>query len=301
MNKIVADWIAADWGTTHLRVWAMGADNTVLARGASPKGMGTLTPDAFEAALLALIGDWLVSDGTTPVIACGMVGARQGWIEARYTRAPSAPLTGTMTRAPTSDPRVAVHIIPGVSQSAPADVMRGEETQVAGYIASHGGDGVACFPGTHSKWVEMQGGKIARFSTFMTGELFSLLTQHSVLRHSTQTQGWDEDGFTRGVESGLSGTALSGQLFTIRARALLEGETPDVGRAFLSGLLIGAEIAATRDLWQDKTVGLIGAQQLSALYGRALDLAGGRWVCVDGDDMTLAGLVQARQILEETA
>ena len=143
------DWIAADWGTTHLRVWAMSGASQTDAAG-SDRGMGKLAPDQFEPALLDLIAPWL-GDGVTPVIACGMVGARQGWTEAGYGRVPCGALDAAPVRAPTADPRLAVWILPGLSQADPPDVMRGEETQIAGFLSLNPGfDGVICLPGTYS-------------------------------------------------------------------------------------------------------------------------------------------------------
>src|SRR5690606_31171093 len=167
--SIEAEWIALDWGTSNMRAWAMGADDTVLARASSAKGMGQLRPDEFEPALIETVGDWLIEGRRVPVIACGMVGARQGWIEAAYAQVPTPPIAAAMTPAPANGLRIAVFIVPGVSQAEPADVMRGEETQIAGFTARHG-DGIVCLPGTHSKWAMVENGKITRFRTAMTGE-----------------------------------------------------------------------------------------------------------------------------------
>ena len=132
-DQVLPDWIALDWGTTRLRAFAMADTGEVLDRAESPAGMGRLEgAAAFEAALVALVGPWLPADRVTEVIACGMVGARQGWIEAPYAAVPCAPQAGGAVAAPTTDPRLAVRILPGLSQRAPADVMRGEETQIAG-------------------------------------------------------------------------------------------------------------------------------------------------------------------------
>ena len=134
-----ADWIAVDWGTSNLRAWAMGASG-VLDHGESHEGMGTLSRDGFEPALLRVVSPWLQDGRVMPVIACGMVGARQGWIEAVYRAVPCSPVSAAqMTVAPTSDSRIRVHIAPGLSQDRPADVMRGEETQIAGALALNPG------------------------------------------------------------------------------------------------------------------------------------------------------------------
>ena len=176
-------WIAVDWGTSNLRAWAMGAEGP-LAEAVSDDGMGKLQPADFEPALLRLISPWLTAP-RTPVLACGMVGARQGWREAPYRAVPCAPVDAAGVLHVPTDPRLTFHIAPGLSQDRPADVMRGEETQVAGVLALHKGfDGVICHPGTHSKWVHVSAGEVVSFQTFMTGEIFALLSTQSVLRHS---------------------------------------------------------------------------------------------------------------------
>ena len=167
---ITADWIAVDWGTSTLRAWAMSHDGQDVATASSAEGMGQLTSAEFEPALLRLVETWLEPAKPTPVIACGMVGAKQGWTEATYSDTPCQPQS-RFTAAPTRDPRLNMHIISGVSQSDPADVMRGEETQIAGFQRLNPKwDGVICLPGTHTKWVQMSAGEIVSFQTFMTGE-----------------------------------------------------------------------------------------------------------------------------------
>ncbi|WP_199562571.1 2-dehydro-3-deoxygalactonokinase [Pelagibacterium lacus] len=301
MPDIFPAWIALDWGTSNLRAWAMDDDNGVLAETESPDGMGTLAPEAFEPALLKAISGWLGAGRRVPVIACGMVGARQGWIEAPYISVPVTPGGDSFTLAPTTDPRIAVMIIAGLSQAEPADVMRGEETQVAGFAAENGGDGVLCLPGTHSKWVRLDKGVITRFNTMMTGEVFAMLTTHSVLRHSVAGEGWDEAAFARGVSESLANPTLLAQLFSIRAEQLLTGQTAVAAKSRLSGLLIGAEVAGTRDYWQGRTTVLIGASRLVRLYETALDMAGGQSQIADGGSLTLSGLVSAYERWKVTA
>ncbi|MEL6678862.1 MAG: 2-dehydro-3-deoxygalactonokinase [Pseudomonadota bacterium] len=293
-------WIAVDWGTSNLRVWAMGADGPRAARD-SDAGMARLSRDGFEDALLALIGDWLGEEPMT-VIACGMVGSREGWVEARYAAAPAVPQTDPV-RAEVRDPRLRVHVLPGVKQEAPADVMRGEETQIAGLIATKPTfDGVVCLPGTHTKWVRVSAGEICHFVTLMTGEMFSLLTNQSVLRHSLKEAGWDAEAFSDAVEQTLTRPeSLAAQLFGIRARSLLDGLPPAAARARLSGLLIGAELAATRPYWLGQDVALIGAEGLSTTYAAALNLVGLTPVTHDATEMTLAGLTAAHAKLKEDA
>ncbi|SDG86838.1 2-dehydro-3-deoxygalactonokinase [Pelagibacterium luteolum] len=293
------DWIGVDWGTSNMRAWAMSADNRALAHAASDKGMGSLSPDAFEDALIAVISPWLSDGTTTQIIACGMVGARQGWMEAHYSPTPTVPIAASMITPPTRDTRIAVHIVPGVCQASPADVMRGEETQIAGFIAHSSRDGIVCLPGTHSKWVEIVDGRIVSFYTDMTGELFSLLSTHSVLRHSVTTDGWADGAFAQGVSDGFAAANPLPYLFGLRASSLLTGLSPETAKARLSGLLIGGELASRQELWADTKVSLIGAPRLSGLYAQALAIVGGNAEVLDADMMTLAGLAAARAVLED--
>lgn len=290
------DWVAVDWGTTHLRAWLMGANGPLMLR--SDDGMGKLDKAGFEPALLGLLDAHLTAP--TLVIACGMVGARQGWIEAPYSIAPCCPPgVADATRAPTQDPRLDVRILPGVQQNTPADVMRGEETQIAGFLRGHPDfDGVLCLPGTHTKWVHISAGEIVSFQTVMTGELFSLLSERSVLRHS-MAAGWDAEAFAQGVADSITRPeAIAARLFNLRAASLLQDQPGNVARARLSGLLIGLELAATKPYWLGQDVALIGDPALNAIYASALGAQGLDVAQFAGDDMTLAGLIAAYETLQ---
>jgi 2-dehydro-3-deoxygalactonokinase len=299
--SVTPDWIAVDWGTTRLRAFAMGADGAVLATARSDAGMGTLTRDGFEPALLALIDPWLVR--RTLVIACGMVGSRQGWVEAPYAAIPCPPLSPALAQAPARDPRLDVRVIPGLKQARPADVMRGEETQIAGALAARAGfDGVICLPGSHTKWAHVSAGEVVSFQTCMTGELFAALTAHTVLRHTVATDGHDAEAFAAAVGDALSHPArLTANLFGLRAGALLDGLSPVTARSRLSGWLIGMELAASRPWWLGQPILILGAEALSDLYATALAQQGASADTLDADAMTLAGLSAARATLKETA
>lgn len=298
------DWIAVDWGTTRLRVWAMRGDQPIDKR-SSDQGMGKLSPTGFEPALLALVQDWLpdATEAPVPIIACGMVGARTGWVEAEYRQVPCAPLDPRRaTRPPVSDPRLSVHILPGLSQIDPPDVMRGEETQIAGFLAAQPDfHGTLCLPGTHCKWVGIKSGQVIGFHTFMTGELYALLTQHSVLRLTVGEARPAPETFETAVTQVLDAPdSMPLHLFPLRASALLEGLPPELAAGRLSGLLIGAEIAAARPLWTGRRVAVIGAPDLSQLYAKGLTLAGGDAYLQDGATLALAGLSAAALNLETT-
>ena len=294
-----ADWIAVDWGTSHLRAWAMAGD-AVRAEATSDDGMSRLTKAQFEPALLRLIEPWLGA-AKVPVIACGMVGSRQGWVEAPYVTVPCRPLPEALVAAPVVDPRIDVRVVPGLRQMEPADVMRGEETQIAGFLSlTPGFDGVLCLPGTHSKWVHVSAGEVVSFRSFMTGEMFDLLSTVSVLRH-TVGDGWDADAFAQAIADALSRPeAVAAKLFSIRAEALLRGLDAGTARARLSGALIGLELAGARPYWLGQNVALIGAPKLSAIYAAALAAQGVVAAVADGAAMTRAGLSAARALTMES-
>ncbi len=293
---MTVEWIAVDWGTTNLRAFAMGRGG-VVAQVMSDDGMGKLDKDGFEPALLRLIGPWLAEGRVTEVVACGMVGSRQGWHEAPYRAVPCAPLDpGSLVTAPTRDARIRVRLVPGLKQAQPADVMRGEETQIAGALALMPGfDGVICLPGTHSKWAHLSAGEVVSFQTYLTGEMFALLSQASVLRHGMQGEGWDEAAFDAGVSDALSRPERIGaKLFGIRAEGLISGLPAAAARARLSGLLIGMELAAARPYWLGQAVVIVGSEGISASYARALKALGVESRLVKGGDAVLAGLAVTR-------
>ncbi|WP_420333980.1 2-dehydro-3-deoxygalactonokinase [Roseibium sp.] len=291
-----ADWIAVDWGTTNLRVWALDSRNEILAHRSSGKGMSSLARAEFEPALLTLVDD-LVTHGTkTPVIICGMAGSRQGWAEAPYKSTPcSPPELRDATVVETADRRLDVRILPGIKQTEPADVMRGEETQIAGFLAANPGhSGTLCLPGTHTKWVAMKGGVVEHFRTCMSGELFALMTRHSVLRHSVGSQDMDETAFANAVQE-VTGHphVFAASLFGIRASGLVSDMPADTARGRLSGLLIGAEIAAVRDDFDLASVSLLGSDHIARAYQAALGELGHTASLLDAETTTLNGLALA--------
>ncbi|MEK0162675.1 2-dehydro-3-deoxygalactonokinase [Phaeobacter sp. A36a-5a] len=302
-------WIAADWGTSQLRLWVMDNSNQVLDRITSDRGMSRLGPQDYEPTLLGLLGDRLAPGSNSdvravPVICCGMAGSRQGWAEAPYATAPCPPPgIAEATRPLIQDKRLTVYLLPGIKTTDPADVMRGEETQIAGYLAQDSnqtGPQVICLPGTHSKWVKLDRGQVTSFSTFMTGEMFALLQGQSVLRHCVSEDGWDEKAFKQAVAKALSSpAAISAQLFRIRADALLSGQNAETGRARLSGLLIGAELAATRGYWSHQSVTILGTDALARCYETALSALGCKPRRVDAESLTLAGLCAAYDQLQK--
>lgn len=306
MNSATAqpDWIAVDWGTSHLRLWRMTGAGTLISRTGSDQGMGKLARTGFEPVLLDLLRRDLSPQRRLTVICCGMVGARQGWAEAHYTPVPARPPgIRSATSVVTESENLSVHILPGMSQNSPPDVMRGEETQIAGFLAAEPDfDGVLCLPGTHCKWAQISAGEVVSFRTFLTGELFALLAGQSVLRHSIAPSGMDQASFTEAVERAISRPqSLAGDLFSLRADALLQGLDPVAARSRLSGLLIGAELSASRPYWLGQNIVIVGESAVAAAYETALRAQGAVPRRVDAEAMTLNGLRAAYAELKEHA
>ena len=297
-DMIRPEWIALDWGTTNLRAFAMQGSR-VLAKSRSSDGMSKLARDGFEPAMVKLIEPWLQA-GQVPILACGMVGSRQGWVEAPYRSVPCNPLGDSLAKAP-SKHGFDVRVIHGLSQASPADVMRGEETQIAGFLALNPGwDGVLCMPGTHTKWVHLSAEEVVSFQSFMTGELFDLLSNISVLRHSMSGEGWDAETFLTAVSDAISAPErLAARLFNLRAADLLQSKAPDVTRASLSGYLVGAELAAARAYWLGQNIAILGMGRQARAYETALQSQGAFPMLVDTERATLAGLTAAYRSQKE--
>ncbi len=299
------DWVAVDWGTSNLRAWGIAADGAVLWERTSPKGMGKLSREEFPLALLeALDGAFIEHSRPLDVLICGMAGAKQGWLEAPYLEAPTDLRELLDGAVRPSMPRTEIHaaILPGVCQKAGDDnVMRGEETQLLGLASLHPGfTGLVCMPGTHSKWAQLAGTRIEHFSTAMTGEMYEVLRLHSVLRHSLlgDLDGSErQDGFAAGASDGLEHPEqLLGMLFRVRAGSLLSGRQPDWCAGYLSGLLIGTEVASNRHLIGDVPVPLIGSPVLCELYKNVLGMIGVIGEPHDATKTVLAGLKAARSL-----
>ena len=296
MRDIKAKWIAADWGTTHMRAWAIDEKGEVLAYSESNEGMKDLQQNEFEPVLLRLIESWLDSEKVTPVMACGMVGARQGWVETPYLKTPCVPIDKTqLTVARTKDPRIQVNLVPGVMQHKPADIMRGEETQIAGFIKENPSfDGIVCLPGTHTKWVNVRAGQIEKFRTFMTGELFGVISNNTLIKHSIESEGWDQVSFDNGVIKGFDNPGLiASDLFSLRSESIVNDLDSNSARATLSGLLLGVELNGAKNYWKDKKVILIGSELLTNNYQNGLKILGGKSLPFSLESATLSGLTSA--------
>ena len=293
MIEIKAKWIAADWGTTHIRAWAIGEEDNVLAFRESNEGMKDLQQNEFEPVLLKLIESWLDDTKVTTVMACGMVGSKQGWVETPYLKTPCAPIDNQqLTIATTKDSRIKVNLVPGVMQNYSADIMRGEETQIAGFINKNPDfNGVVCLPGTHTKWVNVKEGQITSFNTFMTGELFGVISNHTLIRHSISIKGWNQAGFEAGIHEGFNKPgSIASDLFSLRAESIVNDLDRDEARSTLSGLLLGVELNGAQSYWENNNVTIIGSQLLSNNYHQGLKILGGKSQLFSLETATLSGL-----------
>ncbi|AWC21356.1 2-keto-3-deoxy-galactonokinase [Aminobacter sp. MSH1] len=292
---------AVDWGTTRMRVWLLDGTGAVVDERRSDEGLLTAQHKGFAPILDRHLKD-MGAPGDLPAIVCGMAGARQGWIEAPYVEVPASLGDILGAAVPVPDAGRDVRIVPGLAQRNPRtpDVMRGEETQLAGIAAEVGsGSHLVCMPGTHCKWVGVDDGTVSGFGTWPTGEMFSVFAQHSILRHSLGEKpapvAPDNAVFQEWCREALADGDIGARLFGIRAAGLLNGLGQADAAAALSGLLIGAEIAsATRRFGKrDTPVVLVGSGPLGALYAEALKLGGLAVRLADADKAVLSGLVAA--------
>lgn len=270
--------IGLDWGSTRLRAFLLGEAGEVLATAQSDDGAATLSgAAAYAGALADLVGDWRRQQPALKLLACGMVGSQYGWREAPYVRCPGDAAALAAQALAVDDH---LRFIPGlVDDAAQPDVMRGEETQIVGALALHpalADDAVLVLPGTHSKWARVRAGRVTGFATHMTGELYALLRQHSVLARLMPADGTSPaspEAFLQGVDAAREPGALAHQLFAVRTLGLFKRLAAEQLPDYLSGLLIGHEI--THELAQSaRRVALIGDPTLCARYAQALQHLG---------------------------
>ena len=272
VSKIYADWVAVDWGTSNLRCWVVSS-NEVVHYGNKPLGMINLDQNSYEKTLISEVDKFLKPRKKTMILICGMAGSRQGWREAPYLSVPCRPPElKDAVNVQCQDPRILIKILPGLKQHKPADIMRGEETQIKGILHKNSRfDGIICLPGTHTKWVRVSAGEIISFQTFMTGELFSLLSERSILKHSVAESGWDETIFKASVDEVISDNKLlSTKLFSLRGEYILNNLEEVTARTRLSGYLIGLEISGSRPYWLGEKVYILGEETISIAYEVAL-------------------------------
>jgi 2-dehydro-3-deoxygalactonokinase len=269
--------IAVDWGTTSFRAYRLDAAGIVVDKREAPLGILAVKEQRFAEALESQVSDWL-EDGETTIVMSGMIGSRQGWREQAYVQCPAGPdeLAARMGSVNWGMHARKAWIVPGlITRDAQGvhDVMRGEETQIIGVLDDLGpGTHTLCLPGTHSKWVRIEDRRIVSFTTHMTGEMFAVLRDHSILGRTMENAGDIPSVFDAGVARAREPGGLLHHLFGVRADSLAGTLTPEAAHEFLSGLLIGHEVAAEAP--GRGTVHVLGAQSLAARYERALSGAG---------------------------
>jgi len=287
--------IAVDWGSTHFRA-KLVVEGKVAASTASPDGIRHLDGRDCDAILALHCAAWKHTHPDARVLMSGMIGAREGWVEAPYVSAPCsvADLAAAMVAVP-CDSFGEVLIVPGVRCDDPdnhtTDVMRGEETQIAGLLGSLPREGaVVCLPGTHSKWVICQDGAIRGFRTWLTGEAYERLTHGSLIRGDGTPADPGSEAFARGLEASSLPGGLLHQLFLGRTHMLADRLAPSEVRSFVSGLLIGHELREALDYADDLPLHLVGDSPAAFATGTALGLLGIPHVQVL-EDVHLQGMV----------
>ncbi len=294
------NFILVDWGTSNFRAWLVDGNGRVLDRRISAEGILAVPKGGFEAALSRRIGPWRIGANPPPILMSGMIGSRQGWVEAPYVECPAtlSDLAGGMIGA---GPESQFLIAPGVSRATTSghfDVMRGEEVQIFGAAAGaadagQGSDGLYCLPGTHSKWAMVEAGRLTDFTTYMTGEVFALLCAHSILgRLMGKAPEHDPVAFDSGFARALEDGGLLAHLFSARADVLFGAIAEAGAKSYLSGILIGHELRDRKPATSRGTiVNLIGASNLVELYGRGLAAIGLKARVVDSEAATIRGLL----------
>lgn len=279
--------IAADWGTTNRRAYRIDGNGECCGEFEDDKGILSVEADAFPAAV-AEIRERL---GDLPLLLAGMIGSNRGWREAPYVPAPAG-IDDLVEALVWPGEREA--IVPGVSfrGDGRADVMRGEEVQLLGAVAADDvpHDASVCHPGTHNKWAEVDGGRIADFRTVMTGEIFNLLREHSILADLLKGDTQGERGFVSGVRHGLGNDDLPSELFAVRARVLLGDAKAEDAASYASGLLIGADVRIGLNGRSDREIYVMGRPELTRLYAAAIREAGREPIELDGERSFLAGI-----------
>jgi 2-dehydro-3-deoxygalactonokinase len=295
--------LACDWGTTNLRAWTLDAAGAVVAERDFELGVSRLAPGEAQRRFEMEVRPALAAQDL-PAILCGMIGSNLGWTVAPYAGCPAGLEELARALTPVTE---RARIVPGLRcpgiAGAP-DVMRGEETQLLGWLSQRperqAGRHVICHPGTHAKWALVEDGRIVRFVTAMTGELFAVLGKHSVLKSDAPAD--DEAAFDEGLSAAGDGSALAARLFTARARVVGGGAPAQSTPSYLSGLLIGAEIASVPGLLGEpvQTVVLLGDPVLCRLYARALARRDVTTETFDGEAAAIAGLFALHRMEADT-
>ncbi|HWU91889.1 MAG TPA: 2-dehydro-3-deoxygalactonokinase [Sphingomicrobium sp.] len=286
--------IAVDWGTTNRRAYVVDASGKPGAEFEDSKGVLSVPKDEFPAAV-AEIRERL---GDKPLLMAGMVGSNRGWMDAPYVPTPAG-LDELAHALVWPGKREA--IVPGVSYvgNGRADVMRGEEVQLLGAIARGDIDqnALVCHPGTHNKWTLVHRGQITSFQTVMTGELFNLLKQHSILCDLMQGEVTPNESFRAGARHGWANDDLMAELFSVRARVILKQAPAEDPASYASGLLIGNDVRIGLSTPYAAQVVVMGRPELTCLYAAAIEEAGRAAIELDGEQSFVAGIYKIAEVM----
>ena len=286
--------VAVDWGSSQFRAYLLDGNGTVIEKTENNRGIYTGRESSFEDVLYSSCNRWFDHVPGLPVFMCGMVGSREGWVETKYLKCPitADELGKRLVRVPDIRDNP-IFIVPGISSGASAfvDVMRGEETQVFGLLPETCSDGIACLPGTHSKWVSFNGSGINHFTTFLTGELYASIKTSSSIQPVIKHEDFDEDAFKEGIRLSRGPGGLSHHVFSIRSRLVAGESSYGTHASYLSGLLIGAEINAGLTLYPvNRSITLIGNKSLVRQYDLAFSLFDIATTSVPSDQASVRGL-----------
>ena len=288
--------IAVDWGTTNRRGYLIDPDGRLIDEMEDDRGILAVGAHGFDAAVAELKGRL----GERPLLMGGMIGSNRGWVEAPYVPCPAGlPELAASLNWVVPD---WIAIVPGVSflSDTRADVMRGEELQILGAYAEGivPADATVCHPGTHNKWITLSDGRISAFRTVMTGELFNLLKEHSILADLLAHPADADEAFEAGVRHGLDHDDLTAELFSVRARVLLGRAPREQAASYASGLLIGTDLRIGLAAAPEGEIFLMGRPELTSLFAAALAIAGREGREVDGEEAFLAGCRHLAELIQ---
>ena len=290
--------IFADWGTTNLRAWLLDDEGRIVCRHESAMGLKAAQPKGFLPVFQNVVTEFEADEGT-PALIFGMASSKNGWLEVPYAHAPvdAFALARKVRRVPE---RPDTWMVGGVccdGGAAHPEVMRGEEIQALGVLQNHPAARSICLPGTHSKWITARDGKLEGVSTFMTGELFEWVVQHSIISSQITSHEFDAAGFEAGLKLAESSLPLTSALFQLRTQFLFGRVSSDQVHSMASGLLIGHEVSAMAGKC-DGVIHLCAAPRLAASYQLAFDHFGLECITSDSEQAAITGLLSLWPFLQ---
>jgi len=287
LNKI--DWIAIDWGTTNFRAWFIKGKK-IIKEINEPYGIKNISDKNYENILIKILKIPKKTNNKINIISCGMIGSKQGWFNTGYEKNLNL-IKNNLVKVKTKNKFLDFYIVKGLAQNSPYDVMRGEETQALGYLQINKKfTGFLCLPGTHSKWIKINQGKLIKFKTYMTGELHEIISRHTILKHSLIEKKISKSIFKQSVLlSQKKNFNFFDHLFEFRSRNLLSNKKY-FPKSELIGYLIGSEIKSNINNIKNNKVIIIGSNYNSKLYSQAMQVLKIKNSIVDSTNVTIIGL-----------